>query len=413
MSDTKLRFAIVGAGGYAGVHIDNIRKHGAELGCALSAVAIRPQDRLPGQIEKFAAEGVAVFADAVEMFDALAGKVDAVFIPTSIYTHAALGCAAFQRGHNVYLEKPPAGTVQEVDAMLAAQRSVGRICALGFQAIYSDSITFIKQRVVSGALGRIARLRCWALWPRPDSYYARNEWAASLRHAGQWVLDGPSNNALAHQTANMLHLASPRAGQFARPTAVRAELYHARAIESEDTAAIAVATDSGATACFIASHCTQGPQAGPWIEIDAERATARWQFDGQTEIAYADGRRETACDKTPPAIAALANFTAAVRSGDPSLVGCDLEMGRNFTLAINGAFESAGRPREIPQQYLRRTGAGPDSRVIIDGINEAIIRCGREGKLFSELGLPWATPTSAFDLTGYTCFPKSPAAWAS
>ncbi|KKM23861.1 hypothetical protein LCGC14_1610860 [marine sediment metagenome] len=167
-----------------------------------------------------------------------------------------------ERGHNVYVEKPPAGTVQEVDRMIKAVADSGRICALGFQAIYGRSINWIKQRIVSGALGEVRRMRCWAFWPRPDAYYARNEWAGKLRLGPTWVLDGPSNNALSHQIANMLYLASPRERTFALPVTVRAELYHARDIESEDTSAIEITTAEGAVAHYLVSHCTAGEQTG-------------------------------------------------------------------------------------------------------------------------------------------------------
>lgn len=87
-----IRYAVVGAGGYAGRHISHITKHGEKLGCELAAVAVRPEDRRGGQVEQFAAGGVEVFAGAEEMFEVLAGRVDGVFIPTGIYTHCALTC---------------------------------------------------------------------------------------------------------------------------------------------------------------------------------------------------------------------------------------------------------------------------------------------------------------------------------
>jgi len=402
-----IRYAVVGADGYSGRHVDNIERHGRELGCKLTGVAIRPQDRRPGQVEGFAARGVEVFADAAEMFQALAGSVEGVFIPTGIHTHCELTCAALAAGHNVYLEKPPAATIQEVDRMLSAISGSGRICALGFQAIFSESVNLIKERVVSGALGGVRRLRCWALWPRADQYYKRNEWAGRLKVGDAWVLDGPSNNALSHEIANMLYWASARPRQFATPQAVRAELYHARDIDSEDTSAIEIVTDWGATALFVVSHCTAGRQVGPWIEAECEEGRVWWQFDGRTEITYADGRREThARDAVPPPLAALANFTEAVRAGDAGLLKCDLTMGRNFTLALNGAFESAGGTRGIPARYLRRSEERPGPRTVIEGVNEAIVRCAKEDKLFSEIGCPWAVKTEPFDLTGYDRFPQ-------
>ena len=276
-----LRFAVVGAGGFAAVHIRNIRTLGPELGCELAAVAIRPQDRREGQVEQFQAEGVEVFADAEEMFERLAGRIDAVFIPTGIYTHCPLACAALARGHNVYLEKPPAATVQELDRMLEAVERSGKLCALGFQAISSEEVNRVKRLLVSGELGVPRLLRCWAFWPRKDAYYARNEWAGRLRVDGAWVLDGPTNNALSHQIANMLYWACPDQRGFAVPRAVRAEMYHARDIDSEDTSALEIRTVEGPVLYFIVSHCTAGPQAGPWIEMECTGGEVFWEIGGQ------------------------------------------------------------------------------------------------------------------------------------
>ena len=401
-----LRYAVVGAGGYPGTHIERIRRHGPELGCELAAVAIRPEDRQGGQAEQFAADGVEVFADAVEMFDATAGRIDAAFIPTSIYTHCELACAAMARGHHVYLEKPPAATVQEVDRMLAASAESGRMCCLGVQSIFGESLNLVKSRIVSGELGQVKRLACRSRAPRPDKYYARNEWAGRLKVGDAWVLDGPSNNALSHQIADMLYLASAAARTFATPRTVRAELYHAREIESEDTSSIEIHTAEGPVAYFVVSHCADAHDR-PLIEVECSAGRASWEDSGLTRISYADGRVESLDgDPVLPQVLALANFTEAVRAGDADLLKCDLKMGRNFTLALNGAFESAGRIRAIPAEFSRRVGEGPDARTVVDGMDEAILRCAAEGKLYSDIGCDWAEPTEPFDLTGYSRFPQ-------
>ena len=402
-----LRYAIIGVGGYAAEHITRIETHGVELDCELAAVAVRPEDRLPGQRPEFESRGILLFDSAEELYDEMAGQIDGVIIPTPIHTHCRLTCAALARGHNVYLEKPPAGTVQEVDRMIAAEAdSQGMVC-LGFQAIFSESIELIKSRLVAGELGQVQRLRSWAYWYRRDGYYTRNDWAGRLRCGDAWVLDGPTHNALAHQVANMLYLAGPAGRTFATPRRVRAELYHARAIDSEDTSAVEIVTDTGATAYFIASHATAGGHTGPWIEIDCTGGHAAWNIKGRTTITYVDGRSESLeADSVNPALAALAGFGRAVRAGDPGLLACDLAMGRNFTLAINGAFESAGRTRAIPPEYCRRAGQGGRARTIVEGLNQAIAHCAAEGKLFSDVGCPWAEPTEPFDLTDYGGFPQ-------
>lgn len=403
-----LDFAIVGGGGYALEHYRNIKTWGGEYGCRVVAVAVRPQDRKFSAMDLFAADGVRVFDDATAMMEELAGSIDGVIIPTSIDTHCELACRALDLGHNVYLEKPPAGTIQEVDAIVRSARAAyerNQVCLLGFQAIFSQSISFVKGRVCSGRLGQVKRLRCWALWSRNDAYYSRNNWVGSLTNNGKWILDGPANNALAHQTANLLYLASPRPRQLAQPIRVRGEFYHAHPVESEDTTAIEIVTAEGPTTYFITSHNTAAIMEGPFIEMDCENALVRWQFDGQTHIRYADGKIETVADLCTPPQAALANFVEAVRARDQGLVKCTLEMGRNFTLAVNGAFESARRTRPIPPELVIAHGQGGQRRLIVEGLDQAIVRCGQEGKLLSDAGVSWATPTESFDLTGYAKFP--------
>jgi predicted dehydrogenase len=357
-------------------------------------------------VEQFQADGVEVFADAVEMFGKLSGKIDAVFVPTGIHTHCELACAAMRCGHHVYLEKPPAATVQEVDRMLAAAAETGRMCALGFQMIFSRSMEELKQRVVAGALGAVRRVRTWAHWFRTDAYYARNEWAGRMKLGDAWVLDGPSNNALSHEIANLLCLASPRPRAFAIPKTVRAELYHARDISGEDTSSIHIRTVEGPELWFTVSHCTAGEHTGPWIEMDCSEAVAHWDRTGAVTIEHADGRTESLPADDGARTRALANFTEAVRAGDASLLKCDLTMGRNFTLALNGAWESSGGSHPIDPKYVRREGKGGDGRTVVEGLREAIDRCAAEAELFSDAGCPWAVRTEPFDLTGYRGFPQ-------
>ena len=68
-----LRYAVVGVRGYARALIDGIRTNGAELGCELVAVTIRPKRRKAEEVEQFTKAGVEIFDDAPEMFERLAG----------------------------------------------------------------------------------------------------------------------------------------------------------------------------------------------------------------------------------------------------------------------------------------------------------------------------------------------------
>ncbi|MFW6061537.1 MAG: Gfo/Idh/MocA family protein, partial [Planctomycetota bacterium] len=230
-----IRCAIVGIGGYGWRLVEAIREASASADCRLVAAADMDLDDLPERRASLLEEGVRLFHDALEMYRQMQDRVDIVYIATGIASHRMLTVQAARAGYHVHLEKPPAGTVQEVDEMLQALRENHRMCLVGFQAVHGRDIYGVKQRIVEGRLGQVRTLACHACWPRPARYYQRNEWAGKLRAGGQWVLDGPATNALAHQINNMLFWASPQAGKFASPLAVRAELYTAGDIESHNT----------------------------------------------------------------------------------------------------------------------------------------------------------------------------------
>ena len=405
-----VRLAMVGIGGYGWELVEVIGRVADDAGCRLVGAADARFEAFPERAAALTAAGAELFGDALAMFDALRGRCDAVYIATGIPSHAALTVAAAEAGYHVHLEKPPAATVQELDAMLAALARAGRFCLVGFQALHGSDIRLLEDRAVSGALGQVRSLTCHAGWPRDRGYYARNGWAGRLRVGDAWALDGPAMNALAHQVTNMLFLASPAPGRLATPTSVRAELYAAGPVESHDTAAIEIRTAEGPTARFLASHCTAA-SFGPAIAIEAEGGRAEWQMWRGGTIRLADGTAEpVAGDKGAGRPQMVANFVEAVRAGDGSLLRCPLAETRQFVLALDGAHESSRRIHRIAAEHARRIDAGTDqARTVVAGLDELLVRCAEAGCLPSDLGdaPPWAVATEPFDLAGYSRFPQA------
>ncbi|HUT35436.1 MAG TPA: Gfo/Idh/MocA family oxidoreductase [Planctomycetota bacterium] len=401
-----VRLALVGFGGYGWGLVQVINQVAERVGCRLVAAADAHLPVLGEKADALARAGVALFDDALAMFDALSGKCDAVYIATGIPSHAPLTIAAAQAGYHVHLEKPPAATVQEVDAMLAALDAAGRCCIVGFQALHDADIRFVKERVVAGRLGRVKTLVCHAGWPRNRAYYTRNEWAGRLRVGDAWVLDGPAMNALAHQVTNMLFLASPEPGRLATPTAVRAELYAAGDAESHDTAAIEIHTAEGPMCLFLASHCSE-TNFGPVIELDAERGHVHWTMREGARIVLADGTEET-CPASDGRAEMIGNLVEAVRRNDGSVLRCPLSETRKFVLALDGAHESSGRIHRIGLEHVRKVGEGAEARTIVPGLDALLVQAARGKCLFGELpeAPAWATPCGAFDVAEYRCFPR-------
>lgn len=403
-----VRVAIVGVGGYGWELIGKLREVAAQGECQLVAAADSNLDELFDEAHQLRTLGVELFSDAVAMFKAIRKRCDAVYIASSIHTHTPLTIAAAETGYHVHLEKPPAATVQDLDQMLAGLEANRGMCLVGFQAIHADDIRFVKDRVVSGRLGRVESLTCCAGWPRNGAYYLRNTWAGELRVGKHWVLDGPATNALSHQLMNMFFLASDQLGRFAAPTSVRAELYAAGPVTSHDTAAIEVRTAEGPNIILLVSHCTQ-ENFGPVIELQADHGTAHWEMGKGATITYNDGATETPPpDPDSGRKKMVLNFIEAVRENDPARLRCPLAAVRGFVLALDGAHESSGRVRRIPHDLATRAGEGEEAKTVVTGLDDMLKRAAAAKSLLSDLPdpPPWAVATQHFDLAGYTRFPQ-------
>ena len=402
-----IRVAVVGVGGYGSSLIDGLRKAGQRGLCRLVAAADARLDALADRAEALAREGVQLYDDAAGMFADQRGRCEAVYIASSIPTHAPLTVAAARCGYHVHLEKPPAATVQEIDEMLAALDAAGRMCLVGFQAFHGH-MRLIVEALAAGRLGRVERITCAAGWPRNRDYYARNDWAGRFRTGPAWVLDGPVTNALAHQLAHMLAMAAGRPGALARPAAVRAELYAAGDVESHNTAAIEVRTAEGPIIHFFCSHATAG-MFGPQIEVFAERARAVYHPNDGSTIFWNDGPAEKPQGTDDAQDEMIANFLDAVAAAAPARLRCPLAETRKYTLALDGAHESSGRVHRIAGEHFRVEQAGTgEQHVVVEGLDDAIAAANRQGKLFSDLPQrpAWAVATEPFDLADYRRFPQ-------
>ncbi|MFP4141294.1 MAG: Gfo/Idh/MocA family protein [Planctomycetota bacterium] len=403
-----IRLGLVGIGGYGWSLAQAIHKARKQAGCRLVAAADARLEDFPERTAELEGFGVQLFDDAQAMYDAMAGKCDAVYIATGIASHEPLATRAIRAGYHVHIEKPTAATVQEVDSILATLRDADRMSIIGYQAVHGNDIRFLKEHLCAGAIGEVESLVCHAGWPRKRFYYDRNPWAGELQQGRRWVLDGPAMNALNHQINNMLHLASSQPGAFATPSAVRAELYAAGPINAHDTAAIAIDTVEGPRATFLATHCPDG-YWGPEMTIHGSEGTAWWRMRSQAVIRPDDGE-EIRCDADNVEHGEMvANFMDALRQEDPSIIRCDAADGRQAILALNGAHESSRRIHRIDPQYLRRKNEGTSrEQTIIPGAEKIIRAAAERGCLFSELddAPAWAVSTERFALDGYTEFPQ-------
>ncbi len=405
MPRTPPRAAIIGVSGYGRIYLERLLHHAARGELAVAAATVINRGDEQAACAELTARGAMIYGDYHEMLEAQAGQLDLVLVPTGIHWHARMTLAALAAGANVLVEKPLAATIQDVRAIRETAPASGRFVAVGFQDIYLEDNLAVKRRLVGGALGRIRRIRGRGLWPRDDAYYARNDWAGRVRLNGEWVLDSPLANALAHFLNLALFLAGGEAERSATPIAVEAELYRARPIESYDTAAVRATTRQGVEICFYASHSCAEPM-DPELQIEGDGGTASWSVAGGWHLRSAR-EGETVLPARGETQARREMFARVLRRlQDPATFVCGPEIAAEHILCVNGA-HAATSVRDLPSACIERRRGSPRAAVqpVITGLAAQVDRAFGAGRLLHESGCPWASPAGKLSLENFPNFP--------
>lgn len=250
---TTLRCAIVGTGAIANLHAQAIAAHPhAEL------VAVT--DMSPVAADAFAAR---YGAPAVHpSLDALlaAARPDVVHVCTPPVAHAEQTIAAFAAGAHVVVEKPPAPSLAELDAMRAAAVAAGRQLAVVFQQRTGTAAAHVRRLLQTGALGRPLIAVCQTLWYRDEDYFA-------VPWRGKWETEG-GGTTLGHGI-HQVDLLGYLLGDWAT---VQGRLWRLdRETQTEDASTATVTFAGGAVAQIVTSAVS--PRETSSIRIDTQKAT--------------------------------------------------------------------------------------------------------------------------------------------
>jgi predicted dehydrogenase len=395
-----LRLAMIGAGGYAFELIKRIWMIPDKI--ELVAVTSNPKRKRPGA-DACREKGIEVFDSVDELLDKMQAKCDVIYVPTPIHTHGPLTKRCIEAGFDVFMEKPPTATVQELDDLIDFVDEHDKKVPVCFQYLYTSIVRQMKENICAGKYGKVKRVRSTGAWERLDSYFTRSDWAGKLKVGGDWVLDGTINNPLAHLLSNSLYLASMDRWQMARPQTVQAELYRIHDIDSEDTSSLRVITTDGVEVLFQATLCADKVFEAITV-VECEDATIEYDEFIRASITYKNGRKEEIVDKTEQRVYMLEQLADSYVNKKP--FNCTLQTCRPFTLVVNGAFESSKLTHGVDTKYLRRFEYQDSIKTVVDGLDEFMKKTFEQSKLFSELSVPWAIKTKPFDVTGYKQFPS-------
>jgi predicted dehydrogenase len=417
-----VRVLMAAIGGY-GYHYLQALLDGVPAERVTLAGVVDPFAKASAAWTRVAALGVPV-VNEVEEFFAAGHRTDLTVVSSPIHFHVPQSVAALGGGSDVLCDKPLGATLPEVDRLIGARDGSGRFVMVGYQWSYSDAIQSLKRDVLAGRYGRPLRLATLCAWPRDMAYYRRNTWAGRLRDraTGAWVLDSPANNAMAHFLHNALFLLGPDMTHSALPALVTAELARAYPIESADTVASRVFTDSGCEVLFLASHVTEHA-IDPCFRLECEEGVVVYgESSRRVEGTTSDGRKTDYGDpdathqfrKLFLAVARVrsrqAGFVTRCRgvAGPPDAAHetvsdevCSVEAAAAQTVCVTAMHESAPTIVAFPR-LLQRGRA--DERVHVSRLGEDLRRCYHSGVLPSEIGCPWAEPGRRVLPTLPSCF---------
>jgi predicted dehydrogenase len=392
---SPVSFGVVGLGGYAGNIARHLQALEADDNPPIKLVSTCDPDLITHAkvADDFKARGVRVY-DSIDAL--LESPVDAVWLPVPIDLHRPFTEKALAAGKAVMCEKPAAGCVDDLDAMIAARDRAGLPVGIGFQDTHADTTSQLKRRLLDGEIGRITHATVYASWPREDRYYARASWAGALKRNGTWVLDSPANNAISHFIMLPLFMLGTTMDTAAAPQSIEAELYRGRpTIENFDTISLRAVLPGGVTLLVLMTHACQ-QTLGPVVTIHGEKGTLT-RVMNEMVLATNDGRSTTipVGDKHADMVRRFAELVRGHRDADRPVVS--LELARHQLVCVNAATQCTPI-HDVPTTHA-------DGRFVISDIETMFARCADRNVMLNESGLaPWSKPPGSLDVRDYRHF---------
>jgi len=150
-TDHKFKIAIIGTGWIAESHIQSYKNQP-------DVEIVAAADLIPGKAEKFmeryGVKGVRFYPSHKELIDN-EPDLDGIYICTYNTQHAAPAIYAMEHNIPVLLEKPFTVTLEEAEAVCAAEKASTAFISVGFQPRFDANMQMIKKIVDSGVLGKI------------------------------------------------------------------------------------------------------------------------------------------------------------------------------------------------------------------------------------------------------------------
>lgn len=339
-----LRVGIIGAGGISRAHIFGYLAFTQD--CEVVALCDIDLAKAAARRDEFGLTGATLYADPATMLAAEA--LDLVSITTPPSAHAPNTIWALEAGVHVLVEKPMAPSLEECDAMIAAQQASGRLLGVVAQNRFRDDMVIVKEALDSGLVGSISHVQVNSAWSRSLPYY-------DLWWRGTWASEGGGctlNHAIHHIDLTLWLLGRPKA-----VTAVLANAQHDNA-EVEDLS-VAILSYDRALAEITSSVVHHGEEQAIVVQGEFARVSQPWKAvaDRHQPNGFPSGSNDELVARLDAVAAAhvplphtghtgqIGDFLAAVTEGRrPAIDGTD---GRNAIELVTAIYSSGIEHRTV------------------------------------------------------------------
>ena len=249
----KFKVCIVGCGVISGNHIPSLLMQDNVEISALCDIDVSKAD---GRKAEFSLD-CPIYRDYLTMLDEI--RPDAVHILTPHYLHTEMTLAALDRNVNVFLEKPTCIKLEDLDKIIAKEKSSRAGVCVSFQTRYNETVKRAIEIVEAdgGAKSGFGTI----VWNRDDAYYASGDWR------GKWATEG--GGALINQAIHTIDLLCIFLGIPEKVQACISTMRHNEAVEVEDSASCIIDFKNGKRANLLVTT-TYGGQDSTTLCIETE-----------------------------------------------------------------------------------------------------------------------------------------------
>ncbi len=249
-----MKVLLVGANGYGANFLNPLYELHQSGRIVFEGIVTR--SAFPMQ-EELAAAGIHGYKTLEDFYAEHTADLAVISTPSFLHREQSIFCV--RHGTNVICEKPAAPTVEDVEAMIQAEKETGKFIAIGYQRCFNNVILKLKQDILKGVFGKPVSAKATFSAPRNFAYYHRGgSYAGNIATKdGKIILDSPVANACAHYVQEMLFLLGDEMDTAANPTLVQGECYRANDITNFDTCCLKLTIRDNVPVYFSTSHAVQ------------------------------------------------------------------------------------------------------------------------------------------------------------